>query len=109
MLPGCLTMPLSLVGAAFWIFGPSWSWVPFTLIFVLLLVPTLAAGPKRIAAAAPTAAQSMSATFSLTLVLAIAVAIGLLIRGRYLELPLCILVFVASGLLWPRLRTLGPM
>ncbi len=109
MFPGCLLMPLFLGGAAFWVLGPPWSWVPFTVLFALAVVPLLLGGPARIATAAPSAAQSVSGTLSLTMLLAIGVAIGVALRGRWMDLIPCAVVFLISALLWPKLRTLGPM
>ena len=102
-------MPVFIASAAFWVFGPAWSWIPFMAIFVIVTLITLIAGPSRIALEAPSAAQSTSSTFSLTMLLAIAMAIGLFLKGRYWELILCVIVFIISGLTWPRLRTLGPL
>ena len=108
-MPGCLLIPVFLVCAAFWVFGTAWSWIPFIVIFMIVTLITLIAGPSRIAIETPSAAQSTSSTFSLTMLLAIALAIGLFFKGRYWELILCVIVFIASGLIWPRLRTLGPL
>jgi len=108
-LPALLLMPMFLVGAALWVFGPWWSWIPFSSLFALLTIVTLLAGPSRIRFATPIAAQSTSSTFSLTLLLAIATGVGLLFQGRYWELILCALVFIVSALMWPLLRTLGPL
>ena len=108
-MPGCLLTPLFMVFAAFWVFGPAWSCIPFMLIFLIVTLITYIAGPSRIAFETPSAAQSTSSTFSLTMLLAIAIAIGLFFKGRYWELFLCVVVFIISGLTWPRLRTLGPL
>ena len=107
-MPGCLLIPVFVVCAVFWVFGPAWSWVPFMVIFVIVTLMTLIAGPSRIVLETPSAAQSTSSTFSLTMLLAIAMAIGLFLKGRYWELILCVIVFIVSGLTWPRLRTIGP-
>jgi len=109
MFPGIILMPLFIVAGGFWAFGPAWSWIPFNAAFWLLTLITLAANPNRLAVKTPMAAQSTSATFSLILILAIAMAAALIFRERYWELILCGAVFVVSGFMWPRLRTLGPM
>jgi len=56
MLPGLILMPVFIGTAAFWIFGPTWSWTPFTSVFVLLTLITLVASPARIKSEAPSAA-----------------------------------------------------
>lgn len=109
MFPGIIMMPIFLIGAGLWAFGPAWSWIPFNALFWTLTLITLAARLDRIAVTTPMAAQSTSATFSLTLLLSIAIAVALLYRGRYWELVPCGAVFLASGFMWPRLRSLGPM
>ena len=108
-MPGCLLMPIFIACAVFWVFGPGWSWIPFSGFFGVLTLITLIAGPSRIAFEAPSAGQWTSSTFSLTMFLAIAIGICLIIKGRYLELIPCAIVFIISGLLWPKLRTLGPL
>ena len=108
-MPGIILIPLFVITGAFWAFGPSWSWIPFNLLFWLLTIITLLARPSRIAVTAPMTAQSTSGTFSLTLLLAIAIAVALFFYDRYWELILCGAVFLSSGLIWPRLRTLGPL
>jgi len=107
MLPGLILMPVFIATAAFWIFGPTWSWAPFTSVFILLTLITLVASPARIKSETPSAAQSTSSTFSLTMLLAVAVAIGLGIMGRYWELVLCVGILLTSAILWPSLRTRG--
>jgi hypothetical protein len=102
-------MPLFLIAAGFWAFGPPWSWIPFNAIFWLLTLITLAARPSRLAVTTPMAAQSTSSTFSLNLILSIALAAAMFFRERYWELIPCTAVFLISGYMWPRLRTLGPM
>src|SRR5262245_30057047 len=102
-------MPLFLISAGFWAFGTTWSWIPFNALFWLLALTTLAAGANRLVMTSPMAAQSTSSTFSLNLLLSIAVGAALFFRERYWELALCAAVFLASGFMWPRLRTLGPM
>lgn len=109
MFPGMVLIPLFLITGAFWAFGPAWSWIPFNALFWLLTIITLIAGPSRIAITTPMAAQSTSSTFSFTLLLAIGIAVALFLFGRYWELVLCGAVFLVSGLMWPRLRTLGPI
>ena len=109
MFPGIILIPLFLIAGGFWAFGPHWSWTPFNAVFWLVTFITLAARPNRLVMTSPMAAQSMSATFSLTLILSIAVAAALFFRERYWELITCGAVFLASGYIWPRLRTLGPM
>lgn len=108
-LPALLLMPLFLAGAVLWVFGPWWSWIPFNSLFALLAIVTALAGPSRIRFSTPIAAQSTSSTFSLTLLLAIAISVGLLFQGRYWELILSALVFLVSALMWPLLRSLGPL
>jgi len=108
-LPALLLMPMFLVGAVLWVFGPWWSWIPFNSLFALLAIVTLLAGPSRIRFITPIAAQSTSSTFSFTLLLAIAVGVGLLLQGCYWKLILFAFVFIVSALMWPLLRTLGPL
>ena len=105
MLPGLALMPVFVGAGAFWVFGPGWSWIPFVAIYALVTMVTLVAGPTRIVLEAPSAAQSISSTFSLTMLLAIAIAIGLGFKGRFWELSLCAGVLLSSAALWPRLRT----
>lgn len=109
MFPGILLSPLFWITGAFWAFGPAWSWIPFNVAFWVLTVVTLLAGPGKIAATAPMASQSTSSTFSLAMLLAVGIAVALLFYGRYWEIALCAAVFLISGQLWPRLRTLGRM
>jgi hypothetical protein len=109
MFPGCLLVPVFLALGLFWVFGPSWSWIPFVALFGLLVVLVLAAGPDRVATESPTAAQSTSGTFSATLLMAIGIAIGLLIQARYWDLIPCGTIFAISAALWPRLRALPPL
>ncbi|MFZ0482454.1 MAG: hypothetical protein WAL93_03605, partial [Desulfobacterales bacterium] len=90
-------------------FGPGWSWIPFNGFFGILTLITLIAGPSRIASETPSAAQWTSSTFSLTMFLAIAIGIGLIFKERYLELISCAIVFILSGLIWPKFRTFGPL
>ena len=108
-MPGCLLMPIFLICGAFWVFGPSWSWIPFNFVFGLLAIITMIAGPSRITYQAPSAAQWTSSTFSLTLFLSIAIGIGLLFKERYWEIVLCVIVLLISAIMWPKLRTLGPL
>jgi hypothetical protein len=109
MLPGILLMPIFLVAGGLWAFGPTWSWIPFNALFWLLAVITLVAGPRRLSLMSPISAQSTSATLSLTLLLSIGIAAALIFYERYWELVPCVAVFLVSGLLWPRLRTHGPI
>ena len=109
MLPGLILMPVFIATAAFWVFGPTWSWAPFTSVFILLTLITLVASPARIKSETPSAAQSTSSTFSLTMLLAVAIAIGLGIMGRYWEMALCVVILLTSAMLWPSLRTRGGM
>lgn len=109
MFPGPLLILVFFGFGAFWAFGPDWSWLPFNVLFWLLVVISIAAGPARMAIMYPITAQSVSSTFSLTLFLSIAVAVALTLHGRYWELLLCGAVFLVSGLLWPRLRSVGPI
>lgn len=109
MFPAIVLIPLFLVAGAFWAFGPAWSWIPFNAIYWLFTLITLAAKPSRLVIAAPMAAQSASSTFSLTLLLSIGIAVVLFFDERYWELIPCGAVFLASGFVWPRLRTLGPI
>ena len=108
-MPGCLLAPLFIACGAFWIFGPSWSWIPFVLAFGVLTAITFMAGPSRLVIETPAAAQSTSSTYSLIMFIAIGVGIGLVFRGRYWELILCVLVLISSAMIWPKLRTLGPL
>lgn len=94
--PALLLMPMFLVGAVLWVFGPWWGWMPFNSLFALVTIVTLLAGPSRIRYTTPTAAQSTSSTFSLTLLLAIAISVGLLFQGRYWELILCATSYSSS-------------
>ncbi len=109
LMPGILLMPVFVIAAAFWAFGPTWSWIPFNAVFWLLAVITFAAGPRRVTLMSPMSAQSTSGTFSLTLLLFIGVAAVLIFHERYWEMVLCAAVFLVSAFLWPRLRTLGPI
>jgi hypothetical protein len=62
LMPGALLMPLYLLAAGFWAFGPAWSWAPFNLLFWTAMILTIAAGPRRVAATTPMSAHSMSRT-----------------------------------------------
>jgi hypothetical protein len=53
-----------VVEVAVWVAGAAWSWIPFNVIFWLLTLVTLVAGPRRIAVTSPISAQSTSSTFS---------------------------------------------
>jgi len=108
-MPGCLLMPIFIACGIFWVFGPDWSCVPFLLVFGVLTAITLVAGPSRIAVQTPSAAQSTSSTYSLTMLLSIGIGIGLFFKERYWELIICVIILLMSGLIWPRLRTLGPL
>ncbi len=108
-MPGCLLIPIFIACGIFWIFGPNWSSVPFLLVFGVLTAITLVAGPSKIAVQTPSAAQSTSSTYSLTMLLSIGIGIGLFFKERYWELIFCVFIFLLSGLIWPRLRTLGPL
>jgi hypothetical protein len=109
MFSGALLMPLFLLAAGFWVFGSMWNWVPFNVIFWLITIATIAARPSRVAVNAPMSAQSMSGIFALTLLLAIGIGVALFFYERYWEILLCAAVFIASGLMWPRLCTFGPI
>jgi hypothetical protein len=108
-MPGCLLAPLFIACGIFWVFGPSWSWIPFLLGFGVLTAITFMAGPSSLVIETPAAAQSTSSTYSLIMFIAIGVGIGLLFKGRYWEVILCVIVLILSGLIWPKLRTLGPL
>ena len=108
-LIGCLPDVLFLLAAAFWAFGPKWSWIPFLALYAILLLSVLVPGPRRIAAVTPMAAQQCSSLFSLIGLVIVGVAIALIVRHRYWEIAPCAVVFLASSALWPKLRTLGPM
>ena len=108
-MPGCLLMPIFIACGIFWVFGPDWSCVPFLAVFGILTAITLVAGPSRVAVKTPSAAQSTSGTYSLTMILSIGIGVGLFFKERYWELIVCLVIFLISGFIWPRLRTLGPL
>jgi hypothetical protein len=109
VFPAIILIPIFVAAGAFWAFGPEWSWVPFNALFWFLAGVSLMAGPSQMAIRYPSAAQSVSGTFSLTLLLSIGIAVALFFYGRYWELVLCAAIFLVSGQLWPRLRSIGPI
>jgi len=104
MFPGLILIPIFVGTGIFWVFGPAWSWIPFVAIYAFVIIITLAAGINRIVLEAPSAAHSMSNTFSFMRWLAIAIAVGIIFNGQLWELILSTGVFLSSLELWLKIR-----
>ena len=104
MFPRLILMPIFIGTGIFWVFGPEWSWIAFIVIFALVIIATLAAGITRIVLEAPSAARSMSSTFSFLRFLATAIAVGIIFNRQLWELILITGVFVVSLELLLKLR-----
>ena len=104
---GCLLMPVFIAGAALWIFGPIWGWIPFMALFGFIILTTICLTPARLKAEAPITTQSFSALLAFVMLLTIPIGIGVIVRGMYWELSLCAAIYLVSALTWPSLHVIG--
>lgn len=104
---GCLLVPVFIAGAALWIFGPTWGWIPFITLFSLIILMIILARPTRMKAEAPITTHSFAGLLSIVWYLTVPISIGVIVRGMYWELGICAAIFIIAGPISQRLHIAG--